>query len=103
MEQQTNHTLSQKENQNFQPFAVVLEGTLDHSLDCIDHIDGNSDDNADERQELMLLRYGLSDYHVNCIKPLYSVQPYERTPFVEYIIPVFKYFSASTGLFSFIW
>ncbi|KAL1928566.1 hypothetical protein VTP01DRAFT_2922, partial [Rhizomucor pusillus] len=85
MEQQTNHTLSQKENQNFQPFAVVLEGTLDHSLDCIDHIDG------------------LSDYHVNCIKPFYSVQPYERTPFVEYIIPVFKYFSASTGLFSFIW
>lgn len=69
----------------------------------MDDIKANLGDNDDERQDIRLLRYILSDYHANCSKPSYIVIPNERTPFAEYIIPIFKYFSASTKLLSFIW
>ncbi|RCH80860.1 hypothetical protein CU098_003735, partial [Rhizopus stolonifer] len=68
----------------------------------MDDIKANLGDNDDERQDIRLLRYILSDYHANCSKPSYIVIPNERTPFAEYIIPIFKYFSASTKLLSFI-
>lgn len=81
----------------------IWNGTLDNLLDRMDDIKANLGDNDDERQDIRLLRYILSDYHANCSKPSYIVIPNERTPFAEYIIPIFKYFSASTKLLSFIW
>ncbi|KAG0735965.1 hypothetical protein G6F57_010156 [Rhizopus arrhizus] len=69
----------------------------------MDNIKANLGDDDDERQDIRLLRYILSDYHANCSKPSYIVLSNERTPFAEYVIPIFKYFSASTKLLSFIW
>lgn len=80
-----------------------MNGTLDNLLDRMDDIKANLGDNDDERQDIRLLRYILSDYHANCSKPSYIVIPDERTHFAEYTIPIFKYVSASTKLFSFIW
>ena len=81
----------------------LLDVCLDNLLDRMDDIKANLGDNVDERQDIRLLRYILSDYHANCSKPSYTVLPNERTPFAEYVIPIFKYFSASTKLLSFIW
>jgi hypothetical protein len=87
----------------FDLLDFCLNGTLDNLLDRMDNIKANLGDNDDERQDIRLLRYILSDYHANCSKPSYIVLPNERTPFAEYAIPIFKYFSASTKLLSFIW
>ncbi|KAI8078733.1 uncharacterized protein BX664DRAFT_37952 [Halteromyces radiatus] len=87
----------------FDLLNFCLDGTLDNLLDRMDDIKANTGDNDDEQQDKRLLRYILSDYHANCSKPSYIVLPNERTPFAEYVIPIFKYFSASTKLLSFIW
>lgn len=74
--------------------------------DLFDHLDKSKTQPAesdDEKQNILFLRYLLTDYHANCNKPSYIVLPNERTPFAEYVIPIFKYFSASTNLLSFIW
>ncbi|CAO3701951.1 unnamed protein product [Rhizopus stolonifer] len=84
----------------FDLLDFCLNGTLDNLLDRMDNIKANLGDNDDERQGIRLLRYILSDYHTNCNKPSYIVLPNERTPFTEYGIPIFKYFSTSTKLLS---
>ncbi|KAI9266560.1 hypothetical protein BDA99DRAFT_436512, partial [Phascolomyces articulosus] len=101
-EQRVLHCFKKKAS-TFDLLDFCLNGTLDNLLDRMDDIKANLGDNDDERQDIRLLRYILSDYHANCSKPSYIVIPNERTPFAEYIIPIFKYFSASTKLLSFIW
>lgn len=39
----------------------------------------------------------------NCMKPVALVQTNERTPFVEYVVPIFKYFSAVYQTISLQW
>ncbi|CEP07595.1 hypothetical protein [Parasitella parasitica] len=90
-------------NITFDLLDFCLNGTLNNLLDCMDDIKANLGDNDDDRQDIRLLRYVLSDYHANCSKPSYIVIPNEHTPFAEYIIPILKYFSASTKSLSFIW
>lgn len=87
----------------FDLLGFCLDGTLNDLLNRVDDIEAKIGNNNDERQDIRLLRYILSDYHANCSKPSYILIPNERTPFAEYIIPIFKYFSASTKLLSFIW
>ncbi|KAG0190569.1 hypothetical protein DFQ28_001901 [Apophysomyces sp. BC1034] len=86
----------------FKALHSILQETLDGLLNVFGHVDNNHGDD-DERQELALLRYLLCDYHSNYVKPTYAILPNERTTFAGYIIPTFKYFSATTGLISFIW
>ncbi|KAI9243764.1 hypothetical protein BY458DRAFT_448117, partial [Sporodiniella umbellata] len=101
-EQRVLHCFKKKANIfNFLDFC--LNGTLDDLLDRVHGIKANPGDSDDERQNIRLIRYILSDYHANCSKPSYVITPNERTPFVEYIVPIFKYFSATTQLLSFIW
>ncbi|KAI8349952.1 hypothetical protein EDC96DRAFT_519891 [Choanephora cucurbitarum] len=103
MEEQRVLYCFKKRASTFNLLNSCLNGTLDNLLDCMDNTKVNIGDNDDERQDIRLLHYILSDYHANCSKPSYVVIPNERTPFAEYIIPIFKYFSASTKLLSFIW
>ncbi|KAI8973823.1 hypothetical protein BDF20DRAFT_823899, partial [Mycotypha africana] len=103
MEEQRVLHCFKKKARTFALLDFCLNGSLDDLSDRMDNIEANLGDNDDERQDIRLLRYILSDYHANCSKPSYIVIPNERTPFAEYIIPIFKYFSASTKLLSFIW
>lgn len=57
----------------------------------------------DEIQAIDLLKYILIDYHANCEKPIYYTNANERTPYCEYVIPIFKYFSAVYKSLSFMW
>lgn len=50
------------------------------------------DDKDDELIEL--IRLVPTDYTVNCIKPNHPTKTNERTPFVESIVPLFKYQSS---------
>ena len=95
--------VQKKKASTFDLLDFCLNGTLDNLLDRMDGIKANLGNNDDERQDIRLFRYILSDYHANCSKPPYIVIPNERTPFAEYIIPIFEYFSASTKLLSFTW
>ncbi|KAI7859314.1 hypothetical protein BDC45DRAFT_432927, partial [Circinella umbellata] len=77
-----------------------LDGSLNDLMDCIDEIKVIVEDNDDEKQNIRLLRYILSNYHANCTKPSYILLLNEPILFAEYnVIPIFKYFSASTHLF----
>ena len=55
------------------------------------------------KNEIAMIRQILLDYHVNCSKPVFITRLIEHAPFTEYVIPVFKYFSAWTRLISFMW
>ncbi|KAG2216367.1 hypothetical protein INT45_009917 [Circinella minor] len=103
MEEQRVLHCFRKKSRTFDLLEICLDGSLNELMDRIDEIKANVEDNDDEKQNIRLLRYILSDYHANCTKPSYILLPNERTPFAEYVIPIFKYFSASTQLLSFIW
>ncbi|KAG2229519.1 hypothetical protein INT48_008408 [Thamnidium elegans] len=62
------------------------------------------DNNNTENDNIMiqLMRFILTDFCANCSRPESSLTN-ERTPYVEYVIPIFKYFSATTKLMSFLW
>ncbi|KAI8335076.1 hypothetical protein BC941DRAFT_76097 [Chlamydoabsidia padenii] len=51
---------------------------------------------------MKLMGLVLTDFYANCIKPIYPTTN-ERTPYVEHVILIFKYFSAFTQLASFVW
>ncbi|OBZ81520.1 hypothetical protein A0J61_10434 [Choanephora cucurbitarum] len=50
-----------------------------------------------------IISYTLTDFHCNCKQPIVLNTNYERTPFVEFVIPVFKYLSKETNLLDFSW
>lgn len=62
------------------------------------------DDSHTQNDNLMiqLIRLILTDFYANCSKPSPSLMN-ERTPYIDYVIPVFKYFCATTKLMSFLW
>lgn len=49
-----------------------------------------------------MIRLILTDFYANCSKPSPPLNN-ERTPYIDYVIPVFKYFCATTKLMSFLW
>ncbi|RCH89981.1 hypothetical protein CU098_009815 [Rhizopus stolonifer] len=50
-----------------------------------------------------IISYTLTDFSSNCKQPLHSTNNHERTPFVKYIVPMFKYFGQETNLIEFSW
>ncbi|CEI93020.1 hypothetical protein RMCBS344292_07265 [Rhizopus microsporus] len=48
----------------------------------------------EELKATLFVRLVLTDYYANCVKPVTMTLSNERTPFVEYVVPLFKYFSA---------
>ncbi|KAI9029616.1 hypothetical protein CLU79DRAFT_735019 [Phycomyces nitens] len=102
-EQESNHHLNKSPNL-FQFLKQSLSGTLDEMLDFIwDKTNYCGQNTKIELQFIRFLQYFLTDYHANCTKPLLQGSSNERTPFSEHVIPVFKYFTAATGLLSFAW
>lgn len=62
--------------------------------------DTNSEDN---KKAILFIRLTLTDYYANCMKPTPANSLNERTPFVEYVVPIFKYYSAVYKDLSFQW
>lgn len=56
-----------------------------------------------DNQMLNIMKYVLTDFHVNCQLPLLPSSSNERTSFCQLVIPIFKSFSAVTKLISFTW
>ncbi|KAI7879532.1 uncharacterized protein EV154DRAFT_52000 [Mucor mucedo] len=50
-----------------------------------------------------IISYTLTDFTSNCKQPLSSTNNHERTPFVKYIVPMFKYFSQERQFIEFCW
>ncbi|KAI9470610.1 MAG: hypothetical protein EXX96DRAFT_585056 [Benjaminiella poitrasii] len=50
-----------------------------------------------------IISYTLADFHCNCKQPMVLNSNYERTPFIEYVILMFKYLSKETGMIDFSW
>jgi hypothetical protein len=57
----------------------------------------------EEKLDMGLVRLILTDFTATCEKPAYPAVTNERTPFVESIVPLFKYLSASMGSIAFVW
>ncbi|CEP19194.1 hypothetical protein [Parasitella parasitica] len=50
-----------------------------------------------------IIAYTLTDFHCNCKQPMNFTNNHERTPFVEFIVPMFKYLAKQTNLLGFSW
>lgn len=94
---------------NLPTVLEFLKLSLQQSLDKLPYWlwrdDESNCDNEEERECIYLVRLILTDYHANCYKPAYPIPGSinERTPFIEFVIPIFKYFSSVTKLLSFQW
>lgn len=58
---------------------------------------------AEELKATLFVRLVLTYYYANCIKPVTMTMNNERTPFVEYVVPLLKYSSAAYSTISFQW
>ncbi|ORX57016.1 hypothetical protein DM01DRAFT_1362403 [Hesseltinella vesiculosa] len=57
----------------------------------------------DDMQLIDLIRLVLTDFWATAVKPDYPTSTNERTPFVESIVPLFKYLSAVMRSVAFVW
>lgn len=48
----------------------------------------------EKKKAILFIRLVLTDFYANCMKPPLKNKANERTPFIEYFVPVFKYYSA---------
>lgn len=53
-----------------------------------------SSNSEDDKKAILFIRLTLTDYYANCLKPAPTNSLNERTAFVEYVVPIFKYYSA---------
>ncbi|KAI8067340.1 hypothetical protein BDF21DRAFT_112973 [Thamnidium elegans] len=81
----------------------VINGKYDNMLDTVDSYKFDPTHSENDKKAIKLFKYIINDYHANCEKPVYYTDANERTPYCEYIIPIFKYFSAVYKNLSFMW
>lgn len=81
----------------------MITGEYDDMLDTINDYKFDVTYSDNEKSAIKLLKYIINDYHANCEKPIYYTDANEHTPYCEYIVPVFKYFSAVYKNLSFMW
>lgn len=67
------------------------------------HYEVNENIPNNEAKAIKLRKYIFIDYIANCEKPAYYPQANERTPYCEYVFPIFKYFSAVYKSLTFMW
>jgi hypothetical protein len=72
-------------------------------VELVDYYKYDDDHTVDKIRGIRLLKYIINDYHANCEKPDYYTGSNEHTPYCEYVIPIFKYFSAVYKNLSFMW
>ncbi|ORX43887.1 hypothetical protein DM01DRAFT_1329489 [Hesseltinella vesiculosa] len=63
---------------------------------------GNEAEEMDKSM-IKVMRLVLTDFSANCEAPTFPGPTNERTPFVESVVPIFKYFCAATQLLTFAW
>lgn len=63
----------------------------------------DSDITNDEKQAILFIRVLLTDFFINCNKPALHNTLNERTPFVEYLVAIFKRFSGVYKGIAFQW
>ncbi|KAI8076923.1 hypothetical protein BDF21DRAFT_342009, partial [Thamnidium elegans] len=101
-EQESNHCIMTLPN-----VVAFLKKSLDQDLDNLPiFVWSNGYDpkfNDEEKTMIKLLRFILTDYVSNCEKIPLLIPNNERTPFVEHVVPIFKYFASTTKLLSFLW
>lgn len=101
-EQASNHCIMTLPN-----VVAFLKKSLDQGLDDLPTYvwthgyDPNFND--EEKTMIKLIRFILTNYVSNCEKKPMLVPSNERTPFVEHVVPIFKYFASTTKLLSFLW
>ncbi|CAO3702389.1 unnamed protein product [Rhizopus stolonifer] len=81
----------------------VINGEYNNMLDTVDNYKFDPTHSESDKKAIKLLKYIINDYHANCEKPVYYADANERTPYCEYIVPIFKYFSAVYKNLSFMW
>ncbi|KAI7888701.1 uncharacterized protein EV154DRAFT_304183 [Mucor mucedo] len=62
-----------------------------------------SNHSEEEDKAILFIRLVLTDFYANCMKPPLLNKANERTPFVEYLVPIFKYYSAVYQNINFQW
>lgn len=86
---------------------AFLSGALDQDLKTLLAWLGTNgfDDkhSEEEKKAILFIRLVLTDFYANCVKPPLINTVNERTPFVKYLIPVFKYYSAVYQDINFQW
>lgn len=101
-QQAANYSLS-KRPQAYQFLKCALEQPLDDLRRYL-WTNGYDEECSDEDKIAKeLIRLILTDYTANCMKPVYPTPTNERTPYVESIVPIFKYLSAVMGTVAFVW
>ncbi|CEP19901.1 hypothetical protein [Parasitella parasitica] len=63
----------------------------------------NDKHSEEEKKAILFIRLVLTDFYANCTKPPLINTINERTPFVEYLVPVFKYYNAVYQDINFQW
>lgn len=58
---------------------------------------------SEDSKAILMIRLTLTDFYANCLKPSPANSLNERTPFVEYVVPIFKYYSAVYKSLTFQW
>ncbi|KAI8887114.1 hypothetical protein K501DRAFT_176185, partial [Backusella circina FSU 941] len=81
----------------------VTNGEYSNILEAVDTYKCDQNHSEGEIKGVRLIKYIMNDYHANCEKPGFYTNLNERTPYCEYVIPVFKYFSAVFKSLSFMW
>jgi hypothetical protein len=77
-------------NQPLEKFLFWV-GSNDFTITCSD----------EELKATLFVRLVLTDFYANCVKPATTTLSNERASFVVYVVPLFKYFSASHSTIAF--
>ncbi|KAG1041166.1 hypothetical protein G6F43_012149 [Rhizopus delemar] len=83
--------------------SAALDQDLETLLDWLGTNGFNDQHSKEEKKAILFIRLVLTDFYANCMKPPLVNTVNERTPFVEYLIPVFKYYSAVYQDINFQW
>ncbi|CAO3623741.1 unnamed protein product [Mucor hiemalis] len=81
----------------------VVNGKYSDMIDTVYNYKLDSTHPESDKEAIKLFRYIINDYHANCEKPSYYTNANERTPYREYIVPIFEYLTAVYKSLSIMW
>jgi hypothetical protein len=96
--QKANHSLSQFDGMK-EFLADVIQYDFDSFVSSLWTHKIHKSTDAKVKHIACIISYALTDFHCSC-KQSFSI---ERTPFVEYVVPVFKYLAKETNMITFAW
>lgn len=102
-----NESYSNKYFNNYPIAKSFLNDALNQQIeDLLSWMGQHGFDNTnfeDNKKAILIIRLILADFYANCLKPSPTKSLNERTPFVEYVVPLFKYYSAVYNDLTFQW